>query len=54
MDIKDGVATSFIKSMMTNSPVEIYGDGSQTWSLCFVDDLIVGLQTYLFRFVPSD
>ena len=49
MDINDGrVVTSFIKSMMTNSPVEIYGDGSQTRSLCFVDDLIVGLQTYLF------
>ncbi len=44
MDIDDGrVITNFIKQIMTNKPVQIYGDGTQTRSFCYVDDLIYGL-----------
>ena len=44
MDINDGrVITNFIKQIMANKPVQIYGDGSQTRSFCYVDDLICGL-----------
>lgn len=44
MDIADGrVVTNFISQALTHSPITIYGDGSQTRSLCYVDDQIDGL-----------
>jgi UDP-glucuronate decarboxylase len=44
MDIDDGrVITNFIKQIMAKQPVQIYGDGSQTRSFCYVDDLMDGL-----------
>jgi UDP-glucuronate decarboxylase len=44
MDIHDGrVITNFIKQIMKGDKLQIYGDGSQTRSFCYVDDLISGL-----------
>jgi UDP-glucuronate decarboxylase len=44
MDLNDGrVITNFINQIMKNENVKIYGDGTQTRSFCYVDDLIVGL-----------
>jgi UDP-glucuronate decarboxylase len=44
MDINDGrVITNFIKQIMKGEKLQIYGDGSQTRSFCYVDDLISGL-----------
>ena len=44
MDIHDGrVITNFIKQIMKGEKLHIYGDGSQTRSFCYVDDLISGL-----------
>jgi len=44
MDINDGrVITNFIKQINCKEPLEIYGDGNQTRSFCYVDDLINGL-----------
>ena len=44
MDEKDGrVITNFIYKIKNNEPLEIYGNGEQTRSFCYVDDLIVGL-----------
>ena len=41
MDPNDGrVVTNFITSALSNQPLTIYGDGSQTRSLCYVSDLI--------------
>ena len=37
------VVSNFIVQALSNSPITIYGDGSQTRSFCFVDDLIEGL-----------
>ncbi|HEY5841576.1 MAG TPA: UDP-glucuronic acid decarboxylase family protein, partial [Mycobacterium sp.] len=37
------VVSNFIVSAMTGKPLTIYGDGSQTRSFCFVDDLVDGL-----------
>jgi dTDP-glucose 4,6-dehydratase len=37
------VVTSFIAQALNGDPLTIYGDGSQTRSFCFVDDLIRGL-----------
>jgi UDP-glucuronate decarboxylase len=46
MDPNDGrVVTNFIKSAKTNGPVTIYGDGTQTRSLCYVTDLIDAILT---------
>ncbi len=44
MSIKDGrVITNFIKCILEDKPVTIYGDGSQTRSFCYIDDMIIGL-----------
>ena len=41
---EDGrVVSNFIVSALTGKPITIYGDGTQTRSFCFVDDLIDGL-----------
>ncbi|WP_296866668.1 UDP-glucuronic acid decarboxylase family protein [uncultured Methanobrevibacter sp.] len=44
MDPKDGrVVTNFIIQALKNEDITIYGDGSQTRSFCYVDDMIDGL-----------
>jgi UDP-glucuronate decarboxylase len=44
MDIDDGrVITNFIKNILEDKPAIIYGDGTQTRSFCYVDDMIDGL-----------
>jgi UDP-glucuronate decarboxylase len=37
------VVSNFIVQALKNEPITIYGDGSQTRSFCYVDDLIAGL-----------
>ena len=37
------VVSNFIIQALTNKDITIYGDGSQTRSFCFVDDLIEGM-----------
>ncbi|MGD0064939.1 MAG: UDP-glucuronic acid decarboxylase family protein [Streptosporangiaceae bacterium] len=44
MRADDGrVVTNFIMQALSGNPLTIYGDGSQTRSLCYVDDLIRGI-----------
>lgn len=44
MDPEDGrVVTNFIHQALKGEPLTIYGDGSQTRSLCYVDDMTDGL-----------
>jgi len=44
MDPTDGrVVSNFITQALRGEPLTIYGDGSQTRSFCYVDDLIEGL-----------
>ena len=44
MDIGDGrVVSNFIVQALKNEDITIYGDGSQTRSFCYVDDLINGM-----------
>jgi UDP-glucuronate decarboxylase len=41
MQLNDGrVVSNFIVQALSNEPITIYGDGSQSRSFCFVDDLI--------------
>ncbi len=41
------VVSNFIVSALQNQPLPVYGDGSQTRSFCYVDDLIEGLLTMM-------
>lgn len=44
MHPNDGrVVSNFIVQALGNEPITIYGDGSQTRSFCYVDDLIDGM-----------
>ena len=44
MHPNDGrVVSNFVVQALRGSPITIYGDGSQTRSFCYVDDLIEGL-----------
>jgi UDP-glucuronate decarboxylase len=44
MTLNDGrVVTNFISQALENKDLTVYGDGSQTRSFCYVDDLISGL-----------
>ena len=41
---RDGrVVSNFIMQALSGEPITIYGDGQQTRSFCYVDDLIDGL-----------
>lgn len=43
MNVNDGrVVSNFIVQALQNKPLTVYGDGSQSRSFCFVDDLIEG------------
>ena len=49
MRADDGrVVSNFINQAISNSPLTVYGDGSQTRSLCFIDDMIDGLKKAMF------
>jgi UDP-glucuronate decarboxylase len=49
MKLNDGrVITNFISQALQDQPITIYGDGKQTRSFCYVDDLIDGLIKLFF------
>ena len=49
MKLNDGrVITNFISQALQDHPITIYGDGKQTRSFCYVDDLIHGLIKLFF------
>ena len=51
MRLDDGrVVPNFIQQALRGEPLTIYGDGMQTRSFCFVDDLVEGL----YRLLMSD
>ena len=48
MHPRDGrVVSNFIVSALAGKPLRVYGDGSQTRSFCYVDDLIDGLRAMM-------
>jgi UDP-glucuronate decarboxylase len=49
MDSNDGrVVSNFIVQALRGEPITVYGDGTQTRSFCYVDDLIEGLIRLFF------
>ncbi|KKQ02113.1 MAG: NAD-dependent epimerase/dehydratase [Candidatus Roizmanbacteria bacterium GW2011_GWA2_36_23] len=40
---------NFINQSLVNAPITIYGDGKQTRSLCYVHDLVEGLEKLMFQ-----
>lgn len=44
MRLNDGrVIPNFISQCLSNQPLTVYGDGSQTRSFCYIDDLVEGI-----------
>jgi dTDP-glucose 4,6-dehydratase len=49
MQLHDGrVVPAFIDQALRDQPMTVYGDGSQTRSFCYVDDLVDGLYRLAF------
>jgi dTDP-glucose 4,6-dehydratase len=49
MDLEDGRALpNLLKQALLGQPLTVYGDGSQTRSFCYVDDLIDGILKLLY------
>jgi UDP-glucuronate decarboxylase len=49
MSVGDGrVVSNFIVQALKDEPITVYGDGSQTRSFCYVDDLIDGIYSLFF------
>jgi UDP-glucuronate decarboxylase len=48
MDPDDGrVVSNVVCQALTGQPITVYGDGSQTRSFCFVDDLVEGILRFM-------
>lgn len=53
MHLEDGrVVPNFIQQALRGEPLTVYGDGSQTRSFCYVDDLIEGIVRLLYSSEP--
>jgi dTDP-glucose 4,6-dehydratase/UDP-glucuronate decarboxylase len=42
------VVSNFINQAIDNKPITIYGKGTQTRSLCYVDDMVMGIKLAMF------
>lgn len=48
MDPNDGrVVSNFITQALSGAPITVYGDGSQTRSFCFLEDMVDGLMALM-------
>jgi UDP-glucuronate decarboxylase len=55
MSASDGrVVSNFITQALTDQPITIFGDGKQTRSFCYVDDLISGIIKLFFADNPQE
>lgn len=54
MRVRDGRAIpAFVSQALTGEPITVFGDGQQTRSFCFVEDLVEGLCRLLFSEHPG-
>jgi dTDP-glucose 4,6-dehydratase len=50
MRVRDGrVVSNFVVQALADEPITVYGDGSQTRSFCYVDDLVDGIARLFAR-----
>lgn len=50
MQSDDGrVISNFIMQAIHNEPITVYGDGKQTRSFCYVDDMVLGIKAAMFK-----
>lgn len=50
MDSTDGrVISNFINQVLDDKPITVYGDGTQTRSFCYVDDLITAIIKFMAK-----
>lgn len=50
MQSDDGrVVSNFIMQAIHNEPITVYGDGKQTRSFCYVDDMVLGIKAAMFK-----
>lgn len=47
------VVSNFVAQALSTRPLTVYGDGSQTRSLCYVDDMVEGLLALVDGAVPG-
>lgn len=49
MQVQDGrVVSNFINQAIENKPITVYGKGTQTRSLCYIDDMVLGIKLAMF------
>ncbi len=48
------VIPRFVTQALTNQPLTVQGDGSQSRTLCFVTDILDGLQTVITKGIPGE
>ena len=54
MRLNDGRAIpAFMSQALTNSPITVFGNGSQTRSICYVDDLVEGIWRLIHSSEPE-
>jgi dTDP-glucose 4,6-dehydratase len=54
MRVRDGrVVSNFVVQALQDEPITIFGDGSQTRSFCYVDDLVDGIMRLFERGSPE-
>ena len=54
MRVRDGRAIpAFVSQALTGEPITVFGDGQQTRSFCFVEDLVEGLCRLVFSEHPG-
>ena len=44
IDLENGLNPTFMAQALHDEPITVHGDGSQTRSLCYVDDLVEGIR----------
>ncbi len=55
MNLDDGrVVPQFVFQALQNQPITIYGNGEQTSSLCYIDDLVAGIYTIILKAKPYE
>ena len=42
------VVSNFINQAIKNEPLTVYGDGTQTRSFCYIDDMVLGIKLAMF------